>query len=109
MSKTVDELHGEIMKRVDANDATSIFLLADCCYKGLNGIQQDHAKAMELYGRAADLGCRMAHCNLGMLYCLGGDLKKAKFNYAAAAMAGDELQGTALESWILNLEIKNEL
>jgi TPR repeat protein len=91
MSKTVDELHGEIMKRVDANDATSICLLADCCYKGLNGIQQDHAKAMEIYNRAAELGWGVAHSHLGKLYHEGGYLKKAKFHYEIAAMAGDEV------------------
>jgi TPR repeat protein len=46
---------------------------------------------MELYVRAAELGCRDAHCNLGMLYHEGGNLKKAKFHYEAAAMAGHEV------------------
>jgi hypothetical protein len=88
--KTDEERVGEVMKRVEANDAASICLLAYCCYKGLNGVQQDHAKALELYVRAANLGCSMAHYNLGGIYYKGGYLKKAKFHFEAAAMAGNE-------------------
>jgi tetratricopeptide (TPR) repeat protein len=79
------------MKRVEANDATSICLLAYCCDKGLNGVQQDHAKAMELYVRAANLGHSKAHNNLGDVYHEGGYLKKARFHFEAAAMAGYEV------------------
>jgi TPR repeat protein len=78
------------MKRVEANDAASIFLLGNCYHHGSNGFQQDHTKAMELYVRAAELGCRDAHYDLGKLYRKGGNLKKSKFHYEAAAMAGDD-------------------
>ena len=78
------------MKRVEANDAGAIYMLAGSCYQGLNGIQQDQTKAMELYARATDLGFNKAHCQLGEIYHEGGDLKKAKFHYEAAAMAGHE-------------------
>jgi TPR repeat protein len=71
----------DMMKRVAVNDATSISLLADSYRYGTVGLQQDRTKAMELYVRAAELGCRDAHCNLGMLYHEGGNLKKAKFHY----------------------------
>jgi TPR repeat protein len=90
-SKTVVENVEEMIKRVEANDAASIFVLANCYYQGLHGFQQDHAKAMELYNRAAELGLGVAHFNLANIYRLGGDLKKAKFHYEAAAMAGDEV------------------
>jgi len=79
------------MKRVGANDAASICLLAGSYYQGLNGFQQDQTKAMELYSRAADLGCSEAHNELGGIYHDGGNLKKAKFHYEDAAMAGNEL------------------
>jgi TPR repeat protein len=88
--KTDEEMVGEVMRRVEANDATSMFLLAGCYYRGVRGFQQDHAKAVELYARSADLGCSTAHNNLACVYDEGGDLKKAKFHYEAAAMAGDE-------------------
>jgi TPR repeat protein len=46
---------------------------------------------MELYGRAAELGCSKAHNNLAGIYHDGGDMKKAKFHLEAAAMAGHEV------------------
>jgi TPR repeat protein len=46
---------------------------------------------MELYVRAAELGSSKAHNNLAGIYREGGNLKKAKFHFEAAAMAGDEV------------------
>ena len=89
--KTEEELVAEMMRPVEANDAASICMLASCYYHGYNGFQQDQTKAMELYTRAADLGCSDAHCNLGNIYHEGGDLKKAKFHCEAAAMIGHEV------------------
>jgi tetratricopeptide (TPR) repeat protein len=86
--KTEEERVQEMMRRVEANDAASIFLLACNYHHGYNGLQQDQTKAKELYTRAADLGCSQAHCNLGNIYHKGGDLKKAKFHCEAAAMIG---------------------
>ena len=80
-----------MMKRVAANDAASIFMLAQHYYNGLGGLQQDQAKAMELYARAANLGCSKAQNQLGRIYYEGGYLKKAKFHDEAAAMAGHEM------------------
>jgi TPR repeat protein len=82
---------GEIMKRVEANDPTSICLLAAHYHHGRAGFQQDHAKSMELYARSAELGCSKAHFYLATIYHEGGNLKKAKFHYEAAAMAGHEV------------------
>jgi TPR repeat protein len=89
--KTDVEMVGEVMRRVEANDAASMFLLAGCYYRGVKGFQQDQTKAMELYARSADLGYSTAHNNLGVIYDEGGNLKKAKFHFEAAAMAGDEV------------------
>ena len=88
--KTDGELVEYRMKRVEANDAASIYVLADCCYKGLKGVQQDQTKAMELYAKAAELGYSKAHHHLAGFYHQGGNLKKAKFHFEAAAMAGHE-------------------
>jgi TPR repeat protein len=90
-SKTDEEKVGELMRRVEANDAALICLLGNCYHNGLNGVQQDHTKAIELYARAAELGCSKAHNFLGYIYHEGGNLKKAKFHYEAAAMAGHEV------------------
>jgi TPR repeat protein len=89
-SKTVEERVGELMKRVEANDAGAICMLADSYYHGLNSVQQDHAKAKELYTKAAELGSSKAHNNLAGVNHQGGDMKKAKFHFEAAAMAGHE-------------------
>ena len=89
-SKTDEEDVEDIMKRVAANDAASISLLAYYYYEGIGGLQQDRTKAMELYARAADLGNCIAHIHLGRHYYNGGDFKKAKFHYEAAATAGHE-------------------
>jgi TPR repeat protein len=89
-SKTIEEQVEEIRRRVEANDAASIYVLANSYRHGFNGLQQDHAKAMELCARAADLGYSTAHNNLAAVYHEGGYLEKAKFHYEAAAMAGCE-------------------
>ena len=90
-SETDDEMVEEIMKRVEANDAASIYLLGNSYENGLLGLQQDRAKATELYARAANLGFSKAHNNLANVYHEGGNMKKAKFHFEAAAMAGDEV------------------
>ena len=87
----LDKVAEEVLKRVEANDPLSIFMLADSYYQGLNGFQQDHVKALELLTKAANLGCSKAHNNLGVIYEGAGNLKKAKFHVEAAAMAGDEV------------------
>jgi hypothetical protein len=90
-SKTREENNEDLMKRAEANDAASICVLADFYQHGLNGLQQDCGKAMELYARAADLGFSKAHINLAEMYLEGGYLKKAKFHFESAAMAGHEV------------------
>ena len=90
-SKTDKEDVEDLMKRVNVNDAGAIFILANSYHHGREGLQQDPARAIELYVRAAELGYRKAHYHLGNEYCQGGDSKKAKFHYEAAAMAGDEV------------------
>jgi len=49
-------------------------------------LQQDQEKAMDLWKHAAKLGSSEAHFSLGSVYCEGGELKKAKFHYEAAAL-----------------------
>jgi TPR repeat protein len=90
-NQTVEELVGEVMRRVEANDAASICLLAANYHQGRVGFQQDRTKAMELYTGAAELGFSKAHYNLSIIYHEGGDKKKAKFHWEAAAMAGHEV------------------
>jgi len=90
-NKTEEEEVEDILKRVAVNDPVSICVLADSYYKGLNGVQQDRTRAMELYARSAELGFNKAHYHLGHIYRDGGDMKKAKFHIEAAAKAGHEV------------------
>jgi len=89
-SKTEEVQVEEIMKRVEVDDPTSICMLARFYYYGLLVVQQDRAKATELYARAADLGCSEAHFCMSKEYHQLGNMKKAKFHLEAGAMAGDE-------------------
>ena len=89
-SKTLEESVEQLMKRVGANDAGAMFAMGNQYHNGRTSLIQDHAKAMEFYTRAAELGFSMASNNLGMLYHEGGNMKKAKFHFEAAAMAGHE-------------------
>ena len=85
----VEQVEG-LMKRVEVNDARAMYVLGSYYSQGSGGLQQDRTKANELFVRAADLDYSKAHFSLGLYYRAGGDLKKAKFHYEAAAMAGNE-------------------
>jgi TPR repeat protein len=65
-------------------------LLGNFYNQGLGGVQQDHIKAIEIFTKSAELGCSKAHKNLAIVHHEGGNMKKAKFHFEAAAMAGHE-------------------
>jgi TPR repeat protein len=90
-SITADESIKAILKRVEVNDNGAICVLGNYYEDGFGGLQQDHTKAMELFTRAADLGCSKGHNKLAEIYCKEGKYKKSKFHREAAAMAGDEV------------------
>ena len=90
-SKTDEEIVEKIMKRVEANDATAIYVLGSYYNHGLYGLQQDRTKAIGLMTKAAELVDSDAHNQLGNEYRERGDLKKATFHTEAAAMAGHEV------------------
>jgi TPR repeat protein len=91
VNKTDDERVQELMKRVEANDAGAMTVLGSNYYHGHLGLQHDWARAMELWKQAGILGSSKAHFQLGAYYHAGGDSKKEKFHYEAAAMAGHEV------------------
>jgi TPR repeat protein len=90
MGKTDEENVEEIMRRVEANDAEAMYVLGSHYQAGYGGLQQNEERAMELWIQAAKLGSCQAQFQLGIIYGEGGDLKKAKIHYEAAAMAGHE-------------------
>jgi hypothetical protein len=87
VNKTDDERVQELMKRVEVNDAGAMTVLGSNYYHGQLGLQHDWARAMELWKQAGILG---SHA-LGNMYHEGGNSKKEKFHYEAAAMAGHEV------------------
>ena len=89
--KTEEERVQEMIKRVEAKDAGAIHALASYYQQGAFGLLQDRTKAIALWKQAAELGSSRAHYHLGEYFCEGGDLKKTKFHYEAAAMLGDEV------------------
>jgi len=80
-------------KRMELNDAQAICNLA-CYYKQgqCGGLQRDHAKALELWQRAGELGCAVAYHSIGNVYHTGDsvavDIKKAIHYWELAAMKG---------------------
>jgi hypothetical protein len=90
--KSDEESIEEMMRRVEANDAGAICQLGSYYFHGILGLQQDQERAKELWTQAAKLGSSKANFALGRFHDVGGgDLKKAKFHYETAAMAGHEL------------------
>jgi len=91
---TTDEWNKRLFERVEKyNDAHAITILGKCYESGDSGFPLDHTKAVELYKRASELGCAVAHCHLGNSYRVGRgvdkDRKKATHHYQMAAMMGN--------------------
>jgi TPR repeat protein len=82
----------ELRKRVEANDAVAMYVLGTYYDVGRGGLLRDRTKANKLFAKAAELGSSNAHFSLGGYYFDegGGDLKKAKIHYEAAAMLGHD-------------------
>jgi len=81
-------------KRVNLSDPMAICNHGNYYRDGMNGFAQNHTKALELWHRAAKLGCAGAYCSIGYAYECGHgvevDKKKALHYYEQAAMRGDE-------------------
>ena len=81
-----------IQKRVDAGDPVAICCLGTKYDCGEYGLEEDVTRATELYERAAELGGKEAHFNLGVMFEAGTEVEKdtaeAFRHYEAAAMCG---------------------
>ncbi|EJK44330.1 hypothetical protein THAOC_37138, partial [Thalassiosira oceanica] len=81
-----------IRKRVDAGNPEAIYYLGTHYEYGQHGLEKDVTRAVELYERAAELGAKEAHYNIGVLYAQGEDVErdtaKAFRHFEAAAMCG---------------------
>ena len=93
MQEDESQVLARIQKRVDAGDPVAIFHLGTTYEHGEYGLEKDVTRAVELYERAAELGEKKAHYNLGVLYDEGievaKDMAKAFRHYEIAAMCGD--------------------
>ena len=83
----------DLMKRVEANDAASIYLLADSYY--------------QLFTRAAELGFSKAHSSLGNIYHEGGNTRRPDRQDSYAS--GHEVARCNLATWRIILETWNVL
>ncbi|KAL7529955.1 hypothetical protein ACHAXR_006129, partial [Thalassiosira sp. AJA248-18] len=54
-------------KRIEVGDAEAMYTLG-CNYSTGEGVPQDFKKALELWHRAAKLGCAVSHYNIGRAY-----------------------------------------
>ena len=91
-TKSDEENIKRLKKRVHAGDVKAIQHLGSYYSNGAYNLPQDHAKGLELYHRAADLGNATAYHNIGHLYYFGigvrRDEKKAIHYYELGAMGG---------------------
>ena len=89
---TSDEMIEQFKKRMEVDDAQAIENIGCYYYNGMYGLPQDHAKALELWHRAAELGEATAYYNIGMAYLHGRgverDEQKARHYWELAAMRG---------------------
>ena len=65
-----------IQKRIDAGDPVAIWHLGGQYRIGRLGLEKDMTRAVALYERAAELGVKEAHYNLGCLYDKGIDVER---------------------------------
>ena len=63
--------HAMVMARVEKKDPVAINHLGSKYFHGMDGLQKDMRKAVELWTEAADLGSTEALFNLGNSYNLG--------------------------------------
>ena len=88
-----EKLVEQIKKRTELDDAHAIYGLGCFYSKGSNGLPQDHAKALELWHKAAEFSHASALYNIGNAYYAGDgverDENKAYHYWELAAMEGD--------------------
>ena len=84
----------QLLDRIEKfNDPMAMNVLGCDYNSGRHGLTVDYSKANQLFQRAIDLGCGVAHYNLGNSYYQGRgieqNMKKAKHHWQMAAIMGD--------------------
>ena len=84
-----------IQNRVKVNDPVAVYYLGTCYRDGDQGLEKDVTRAVELLQRAAELGTKKAHFDLGYIFDEGTDDKgidkdmtRALDHYELAAKQG---------------------
>ena len=90
---TVEETIKRYDKRIELNDAQAIHHMGSYYARGIYGLSQNYAKALEFYHRAGKLGHAAANYNIGIAYHTGNrgvevDMKKTIHYWELAAMRG---------------------
>ena len=89
---TAEEMIEQIKKRVEIDDAVAINDMGGYYSDGLYRMPQNHAKALELYHQAGELGHSSSYYNIGIAYLNGRgverDEKKANHYWELAAIGG---------------------
>jgi TPR repeat protein len=80
-------------ERINKGDVDAMTTLGERYRLGLSGLVRDEAKSLELYTRAADLGCPDGLARLGICFVNGGlgvtkDMEKAMVYFEDAAKKG---------------------
>lgn len=92
-SQNTEEMNKRIRMRIEKyNDPRAMYQVGCFYSNGMGGFPVDHAKAVELFLRASELGWAAAHYSLGVSYIKGvgieQDQKKAIHHWQQAAMMG---------------------
>ncbi|KAL7525614.1 hypothetical protein ACHAXR_001080, partial [Thalassiosira sp. AJA248-18] len=92
--KSVEKAFEKVEKRIEAGDVIAMHTLGSK-YRAGDRVPQDFNKALELWHRAAMLGCAESHYDIGLVYFNGEgvekDVKKFKHHWELAAMGGNVL------------------
>ena len=119
-----------IQNRVNANDPEAIYKLGLCCRNGDHGLEKDVSRAVELFERAAELGLKVAHFDLGHTFNehtdgegIDKDMPRALKHYELAAKQGHVAarhnlgvyevdlgnHGLALKHWMISAKLGDEI
>jgi TPR repeat protein len=92
---TAKEIIEQMKKRMELDDANAICDMGGWYFSGRYGLPQNHAKALELWHRAGELGSATSYYLIGVVYDLGEgvgrDEKKATYYYELAATESREM------------------
>jgi TPR repeat protein len=92
------------------NDTCAIHVLGNHYHHGDSGLQQNHAKAIELWTQAAELSSSEAHFQLGVNFDKEGEIRRKRSYTTMSQLWLDMMwQDATFEQWSLNQVKWNKL